>query len=384
MATLIVIIYLSFISLGLPDSLLGAVWPILHTSMNVPTSYAGILSATSFIFTVIASLSAMYLNKTLGTGKTIAFSTILTSIALFGYSIAPSFWMLIPISIVLGLGGGAIDSALNNYVALHYKSSHMSFLHAFWGLGATIGPMILTLGLSTGNYQKGYRIIATIQMCLAILQLFYIKHFDKTESKKDKTKGEQEIFKGTSRDWTKYLAMLSFFFYCSIETTLFIWIATYFVNALGANEIMGAQATSAAFIGLTFGRFISGFISEKLGVIKMIYLSVVISLIGSIGFLVFENIYLVLASIIVLGLGFASFYPSMIHRTPRRFGSFNSPKIIGQQMASAYIGSSLAPAAVGFLLVHVGYKTMPIMMVIGIIMILILTIIIEIPKEKTI
>jgi MFS family permease len=179
MTLLLVIIYVTFISLGLPDSLLGSSWPILHTILNVPTEYAGILSFITCICTVISSLLAMWLNKTLGTGKTIAISTLMTSFALFGYSIAPVFWLLIPFSIVLGLGAGAIDSALNNYVALKYKSSHMAFLHAFWGLGATLGPLILSIGLSENNYKFGYRTIAIIQFSLSILQFIFIKKFDK-------------------------------------------------------------------------------------------------------------------------------------------------------------------------------------------------------------
>jgi MFS family permease len=204
---------MTFISLGLPDSLLGSAWPILHTVLNVPVEYAGILSFTTSICTVIASLSAMWLNKRLGTGKTIAISTLMTSIALFGYSFSPTFWFLIPFSLILGLGGGAIDSALNNYVALNYEAKHMSFLHAFWGLGATFGPLILSIGLSDNNYKFGYRTIAIIQLFLAIVQFFFVKKFDSTETHRNlKTENSTEakkIIVGTSREWTSYLAMLA-------------------------------------------------------------------------------------------------------------------------------------------------------------------------------
>ncbi len=384
MTILLVIIYITFISLGLPDSLLGSAWPILHSVLNVPTEYAGILSFTTCICTVISSLSAMWLNKHLGTGKTIAISTLMTSFALFGYSISTSFLLLIPLSIVLGLGAGAIDSAINNYVALKYESNHMSFLHAFWGLGATLGPLILSIGLSTNNYQLGYRIIASIQLSLAIIQFFFIKKFDKEEKNKTKIIDGKEvlnIIKGTSRDWTSYLAMLAFFFYCSIETSMLVWVSTYSVNYLNFSPAMGARISSLFFIGITSGRLISGFISERIKTVNMIYYGAIISSLA--GLLMFLNLNSNVSaiSVLVIGLGFAPLYPSMIHRTPRRFGSELSPKIIGFQMASAYIGSAFMPPIVGIVMLKFGYKFLPFLVLLFSIIIIILTSIIEVKKK---
>lgn len=384
MTLLLVIVYITFISLGLPDSLLGSAWPILHLVLEVPTEYAGILSFTTCICTVLASLSAMWLNKTLGTGKTIAISTLMTSFALFGYSFSPTFWFLIPLSIVLGLGGGAIDSALNNYVALNYEAKHMSFLHAFWGLGATLGPLILSIGLSSNNYRFGYRVIASIQLFLAIIQFFFVKNFDKTERPIDKSVDTSNrskiIIEGTSRSWSAYLAMLAFFFYCSAETAMFIWVSTYSVNYLNVDVAMSARIASMFFIGITAGRILSGLISEKIGIINMIYLSAIISAISA--FVMFLNINTVISifSILIIGFGFAPLYPSMIHRTPRRFGSAQSPKIIGYQMASAYLGSAFMPPIMGIVMIKLGYKSLPILVFIFSLLIFILTKIIEKPK----
>ncbi len=382
MTVLLVIVYMSFISLGLPDSLLGSAWPILHTVLNVPVEYAGILSFATSICTVLASLSAMWLNKRIGTGKTIAISTLMTSIALFGYSFSPTFWMLIPLSLILGLGGGAIDSALNNYVALNYEAKHMSFLHAFWGFGATFGPLILSIGLNDNNYKFGYRTIAIIQLFLAIVQFFFIKRFDSTEKYRDnKTENSIEaknIIVGTSRQWTSYLAMLAFFFYCSAETSMFVWISTYGVNYLQFSAAMAARITSMFFIGITSGRILSGIISEKIKIVNMIYLSTIVSAVAALILLLNLNPYISIISILFIGFGFASIYPSMIHRTPRRFGSVLSPKIIGFQMASAYIGSSIAPPIMGVIMQKVGYNSLSILVVFFSIFIMILTKIIEV------
>ena len=384
MTILLVIIYTTFISLGLPDSLLGSAWPVLHSVLNVPTEYAGILSFTTCIATVISSLLAMWLNKTFGTGKTIAISTLMTSVALFGYSFSSSFLMLIPLSIVLGLGGGAIDSALNNYVSLNYRAKHMSFLHAFWGLGATLGPLILSIGLSSNNYQFGYRLIASIQLILAIVQLFFIKRFNKAETNKTTAREGEELsnfFEGTSRAWTSYLAMLAFFFYCSVETSMFVWIATYSVNYLNFSIANAARIASLFFIGITSGRILSGIISEKVGTVNMIYLSAIISSLASILMLFNFNSNISAICVLIIGFGFASLYPSMIHRTPRRFGSAISSKIIGYQMASAYLGSAFMPPVIGVIMLSFGYRILPFLIFFFSLIIIILTKIIEVQKS---
>ncbi|MCI1208664.1 MAG: MFS transporter [Treponema sp.] len=357
MSFLLIIIYLSFISLGLPDSLLGAVWPVMQPEFGVSVPFGGYLGMTVSVCTVISALSAMWLHKHLGTGKTIAISTTLTALSLLGYSLAPSFWMLFPLAVVLGLGGGAIDSALNNYVAVHYRARHMSFLHACWGVGATVGPLILSVFLAHGSWRNGYRLIAVIQGILAALQFISMPLWKKQDSIEQ---NPGETMKGTVNPRTKILAMLSFLFYCAYETSCILWIATYFVRKLGTDKVSGARASSAFFFGITAGRFLSGFISDKVGVKRMIYLGSAIAFLGSAGLLVTTSLPAAYALTLLIGLGCAPIYPSMIHRTPRRYGSELSPKIIGLQMATAYIGSTAVPPLAGLLAVHSSFSIIPI------------------------
>lgn len=358
MTFLLVIIYFSFISLGLPDSLLGAVWPTMQPEFNVPIPFGGYVGMTTSFCTVISSLMAQKFYKWFGTGKTIAISTVLTAIAIIGYSIVPAFWMLFPLAVVLGLGAGAIDSALNNYVAIHYKASHMSFLHCCWGLGCTIGPLILSFCIENATWRIGYRIIALMQAVLAIVQITTIKMW-KGRDQAEGGANSEGTFTASVNLRTKPLALLSFFCYCAYETSCILWIATYFVQVLKTSEQLGAAASSAFFIGITLGRFISGFVSDRIGVKKMIYIGALIALASSVVFFFSRNIPISFVMAVFIGIGCGPIYPSMIHRTPRRYGSNNSPKIIGQQMATAYVGSTLFPPILGNAAMYFGFKIVP-------------------------
>lgn len=379
MTILLLIIYLSFISLGLPDSLLGAVWPIMHTDLNVPIPFGGYLNMTVALCTVISSLCAMKIHKWLGTAKTIAISTLLTALAIAGISLTHNFWLMFPLAIVLGLGAGAIDSALNNYVALHYKASHMSFLHACWGLGATIGPLILSYSITNSVWQNGYRTIAIAQSILCIIQFISIPLW---KDKDNEGSSSEDSFKISVNPKTKILALLSFLCYCSFETSCILWIATYFVQVLGVSPETSATASSAFFIGITGGRLISGFVSNKVGVKRMIYISAVLAIFGAIALFISNSYTISLVAVVVTGIGCGPLYPSMIHRTPRRYGSELSPKIIGQQMASAYVGSTLMPPILGNLAIYLGFKILPLFGIALIALVFIFTYIIEHSKPK--
>lgn len=374
MATMLIVIYFSFISLGLPDSLLGSAWPVMHVFLNVNIAYAGILSAISSIFTMFSSLLAFYMNKKFGTGKTIAYSTLLTSFALFFYSVSTSFLLLIPLSCALGFGGGAIDAALNNYVSLNYKSKHMSFLHACWGVGATLGPIILSFGLSESNYQMGYRIISIIQFFLAIIQFASISKFDAVENEYKEIKKE-DTAKGKITGKI-FLACLSFFLYCAVENSLFIWIATFFVNHIQTGNVTGAHATSMFFFGITGGRLLSGFISDKIGSKKMIYIGCAIAILSGVGIALSNNVILSMIIFLIAGIGFGPIFPSMMYRTPKRFGIENSSKIIGRQMASASAGSLVGPPLMGLLILNVSYYFIPLLIgLMGLLLVFVNTII---------
>ncbi|NLY07191.1 MAG: MFS transporter [Spirochaetales bacterium] len=374
MTVLLLLTYLTFISLGLPDSLLGAAWPVMHLSFGVPVTYAGFLSFTASACTVVSSLCAMWLNKHLGTGRTVAFSTLLTGLALLAYSLCLNFWLLIPIAIALGLGGGAIDSALNNYVALHFEARHMSFLHSFWGVGATIGPMILSAFIVHSSWRMGYRVIALFQLGLCLIQFFSIRLW---KDGRDSADGHVSIISGGSKPWTKWLAMLSFFFYCAIETTGILWISTYFVNRFNADAVLAARASSMLFFGITGGRFLSGFVATRLGVKKLIYFGAALCAVGSVSLLFISTSSVALWAVLAMGLGMAPIYPDMIHRTPRRFGSMLSPKIIGFQMAAAYVGSTCVPPLMGILFNDVSFTFLPVLGILCSFMVILFTAVIE-------
>ena len=335
---LLVIIYLAFISLGLPDSLLGSAWPTIYPQFNVPVSYAGIISFIISLGTIVSSLNSDRLTRKLGTGKVTAFSVALTAIALFGFSISGSFISLCLWAIPYGLGAGSVDAALNNYVALHYKSKHMSWLHCMWGVGASTGPYIMGYVMTNGGtWNGGYRVISIIQVVLTAIILFSLPLWKTTTSEqKDETKAKaltlKEIFaiKGVPQ------ILLCFFCYCALENTTGLWASSYLTIYKGVSAETAATYASLFYIGITIGRGISGFITFKLNDEQMIRLGQVF-----------------------VGLGCAPIYPSIIHSTPAHFGAENSQAIIGIQMAFAYIGSCVMPPLFGIIAEHITVALLP-------------------------
>ncbi len=347
---LLAVIYLSFISLGLPDSVLGSAWPTIYTEFNVPVSYAGIIFMIISGGTIISSLQSDRLTKKFGTGKVTLFSVLMTAVALFGFSISNSFWMLMLWAIPYGLGAGSVDASINNYAAIHYESRHMSWLHCMWGVGASAGPYIMSFALTGGHsWHTGYRYISIIQLALTFIIFLSLPLWkgrtgsvspEDNSAKPEKPLTLAEIFKipGTKQ------IMLMFFCYCALEQTAGLWASSYMVLKHGLDAETAAKYGSMFFIGITFGRAISGFITMKLNDHQMIRLGQVIVLIGVIlMFLPFGH-EIALVGLIITGLGCAPIYPCVIHSTPETFGEEKSQAIIGVQMACAYTGNiTMAP-----------------------------------------
>lgn len=347
---LLIIIYLGFISLGLPDSLLGSAWPTIYKDINVPISYSGIVFIVISVGTVISSLNSDRLIKKFGTGKVTAFSTLTTVIALLGFSFSKSFIALCLWAIPYGLGAGSIDTALNNYVATHYASRHMSWLHCMWGVGASIGPYIMSIALTYNqDWHFGYRYVAFIQAFLCAILFVTLSLW-----KKDDKKEEAINTPNTKKDVLSIIGVkgiiITFFCYCALEQTSGLWAASWLVNVRGIDEVSAARFASLFFTGITVGRAISGFITMKLNDKKMVWLGEGIIILGLLClFQSFSNT-LSLIGLVIIGLGCAPIYPSLIHSVPERFGEANSQSIIGMCVASAYVGTSAMAPLFGVIL----------------------------------
>ena len=358
---LLALIYVAFVSLGLPDSLLGAGWPVMHNALNVPLSYMGIVSMVISGGTIVSSLMSDRLTRKFKPGVVTVVSVFLTAAALFGFSCSTRFWMLIIFAVPYGLGAGAIDAALNNYIALHYTAKHMSWLHCFWGVGTIISPFVMSYALSTSVWNNGYRIVSVIQISIGLLLLFTLPVWKTNRHKADTYGGTKSVgLAGAVKIKGVPFLLAGFFAYCAAEATAMQWASTYFVEVKGIEEQKAAAFASLFFIGLTVGRFVSGFIMEKLGDRKMILLGTGILLCGIVCLLLPVHIEtLFLLGFIVIGLGCAPIYPCIIHATPSNFGAENSGAIIGIQMASAYVGSTFIPPLFGFLGKLIGFEILP-------------------------
>ena len=358
---LLALIYIAFISLGLPDSLLGSGWPVIHNDLNVSISFMGVVSMVISGGTIVSSLFSDKLTRKLGARIVTVSSVFLTAIALFGFSFSNRFWMLIVFAVPYGLGAGAIDAALNNYVALHYASKHMSWLHCFWGVGTIVSPFVMSYALTNSTWNQGYRIVGFIQLGIALLLLATLPVWKVHQN----TNGHQETKSLGLTDALKIkgvpFLLIGFFAYCAAEATAMSWASTYFVEVKGINTERAAEFASLFYIGITVGRFISGFVTDKLGDRKMIVIGTCILSCGVISLLIPTSYEIVsLIGFVVIGLGCAPIYPCIIHSTPDNFGAENSGAIIGIQMASAYAGSTLIPPLFGLLGNLIGFKILPV------------------------
>lgn len=357
---LLIIIYIAFISLGLPDSLLGSAWPVMYQQLNTPISFAGIVTMLIAGGTIVSSLMSDKLTRKFGAGLVTAISVMMTAIALFGFSVSNSFLLLCLWAIPYGLGAGAVDAALNNYVALHYASRHMSWLHCFWGVGAAVSPYIMSYFLTGGyGWQKGYLSIAIIQIVLTIILFGSLPLWKKrtiTANDTENPSSALSLFQALNIKGVK-LVLLTFFSYCALETTAGLWASSYLVNFSGIDPETAAQFAALFYLGITFGRFLSGFLADIIGDKLLVRYGILIILGGVILIGVPSGASITtLVGLVIVGLGCAPVYPSIIHSTPSNFGKDNSQAIIGIQMASAYAGSTFMPPLFGFIAdnVHIG------------------------------
>jgi len=360
---LLIIIYLSFISLGLPDSLLGSAWPSMYGGLNVPLHYAGYISMIIAGGTVISSFFSERIIRRFGTGIVTAFSVLMTAAALLGFSFSSAFAQLCLWAVPLGLGAGSVDAALNNYVALHYKARHMSWLHCFWGIGASIGPIIMSFFLiNNSSWNLGYRTIGLIQCCLVAVLFITISLWGRNKSQNGNDKDEAS--KGISFKELLHTAgvkqiLIAFFCYCSIESTAGLWGSSFLVTEKGIPPEIAAQWISLYYIGITSGRFISGFLTMRLSNRQMVRLGQGLIACGIIALLLPVGKVLLLPGFFIIGLGCAPIYPSLLHETPRNFGSEKSQAIMGIQMASAYIGTTFMPPLFGQITSYLGFFIFP-------------------------
>lgn len=365
---LLAIIYLAFISLGLPDSLLGSAWPTMFKDFGVPVSYAGIISMIIALGTILSSLQSDMLTRKIGTGKVTAISVLMTAIALFGFSCSHSFWMLCLWAVPYGLGAGSVDASLNNYVALHYASRHMSWLHCMWGVGASIGPYIMGYALTGGHgWNMGYRYIALMQIVLTAILLVSLPLWGKQSINSTAniahSSGKPLSFRQIVSIPGAKEVMITFFCYCALEQTTGLWASSYLVMNKGISAEVAAGFASMFFVGITIGRAISGFLTLKLNDTQMIRLGQVIILIGVIALLLPFGKEVSLLGFVLIGLGCAPIYPCIIHSTPKNFGTDKSQAMIGVQMASAYTGTCLMPPLFGLIANYISIIMFPIYLV---------------------
>lgn len=360
---LLILIYIAFISLGLPDSLLGSSWPAISRELSVSVSYAGIVSMIISGGTIISSLFSERLIRRFGTGMVTFISVLMTAAALLGFCAAQGFWFLCLMAVPLGLGAGSVDAALNNFVALHYKAKHMSWLHCFWGIGATAGPVIMSLYIgAAAGWKKGYGTIGLIQACLVAVLLFSLPLWKKIEGGGQTDSGEEGGERGIRavlRIKGAKPALLAFFAYCALESTAGLWGSSFLVLKKGVEVSTAAGWISLYYLGITVGRLLSGFLTIKLDNKSMVRLGQGVTALGVLSLMLGKGNIWMQAGFILVGLGCAPVYPSMLHDTPNRFGKEMSQAVMGVQMACAYVGSTFMPPVFGLLAQYIDISLFP-------------------------
>ncbi|WP_046214601.1 MFS transporter [Paenibacillus wulumuqiensis] len=387
MATLfLIVIYLSFISLGIPDSMLGAAWPVMHQYIHAPMGAAGTLSVIASVGTIISSLASGKLLEKLGTGLVTLISCCLTAGALLGFSFVPSLTWLAVLAIPLGIGAGAVDSGLNHYVAAHYQAHHMSWLHCFWGVGATSGPIIMSYYMGTdSSWRGGYQAVAMIQFGLVIILLMTLPLWNKVARLQQEARARekfsadphanevssaadesQDTTNSSSKSVTHPLrirgvsfTLLTFLFYCGAEATVGLWGASFLVGDRGITPETAAGWVSLYFGGITLGRLITGFLTLQIANRKLILIGQLVAVLGGILLVLPLPPILLMSGLILIGLGFAPIFPGLLHETPARFGEKNSARLMGYQLAAAYIGITILPPLFGLVAAYIQIGLFP-------------------------
>lgn len=357
---LLMMIYLSFISLGLPDSMLGSAWPAMNVSLNAPLWGAGLVQMLISFCTIISSLNSAKLIRRFGTGKLTAISVATTALALLGFSLAKNYAFLLLMAVPLGLGAGAVDAGLNNYVALHCEAKHMSWLHCFWGIGTIIGPMILSAVLRIGgSWATGYRAVGLIQCAVSALLFATLGMWKRSNIQQEEYGAKAlSVWEVLSLPGAK-AGMVTFLCYCAVESTLGLWGATYISQVRGVDEATAASFGAMFYIGITVGRAISGFMAMKLLPKQMVRVGQALLALGCIFMMIPAGSTLSGIGLVVCGLGCAPIYPNIIQDTPVNYGTENSQAAIGVQMAFAYVGSTFLPSIFGALAGVGGYGLLP-------------------------
>lgn len=361
---LLFVIYIAFIGLGLPDSLLGAAWPAIHTNFVVPVSYANFISILSSLCTITASLNSARVIKRFGVGRVIAASTALTVLGLLGYSLSQHFWWLIVLTVPLGLGAGAIDTGLNNYVALHYNANHMSFLHCFYGVGVTLSPYLMSLALSSqGGWRGGYRLAFTVQIVIMLITVAALPLWKRVEQPAQQSSQEVPMRTLSLRELARIPAVravwLVFITSCGMEFTVGGWCSTYLVQAKGVPVDAAARMAMLFYLGMAIGRFLSGILSGKLTAWQLVRYSEILTL-GAIILLILPlGLPVSGIGIFLIGLGIGPLFPNMTHLTPKNFGRDVCQSVIGSQQASSTVGIMLLPALFGLFTQYIGAWLFP-------------------------
>ncbi len=371
---LLIIIYLSFISLGLPDSLLGSAWPSMYNTLNVPLHYAGYVSMITAAGTVISSIFSVRVIRRFGTGIVTAISVLMTAAALFGFSFSRQFVFLCLCAVPLGLGAGSVDAALNNYVALHFKARHMNWLHCFWGIGASAGPVIMSFYLIQKNsWNSGYRAIGIIQTCLVLILFISLPLWEKNTGGENSARHTPVKFGQLFHIAGVKQALAAFFCYCTLELVTGIWGASYLVIVKNVPPEIAAKWIALYYMGIAAGRFVSGFVTMKFNNRQMARLGQIITGCGIIVLILPFGNTMLLPGLFLIGLGCAPVFPALLHETPKNFGENYSQAIMGLQMGSAYVGNTLMPLLFGRIASIAGFAIFPAFIGIVLIMEIIMT-----------